>query len=481
MELSLTKRRVITALAVWFVTRVLLYFVATGHLFHHYGVESVGDVTTYTHWAEQYLYHGEIPAHDTQWQYPPLLAPILVFPAWLTHSFGIHYLTGFTGMTFFADAVLIALLLWTAARRDTWSGPWYWILGVPLLGPIVYGRYDVFPAMFVVVSLALLGRGLPPAQGAPGSRQLNNRRWLAGVLVGFGAAIKIWPGLTVFGMPRSKRGWQTIATVVASVLGSILVMSFFFRNSLSFVKNQGGRGIEIESVWGIPWVLAKRLHLAHVTTNKVVYGSFQVIANGHGATSALVTLTYYAALAAQVIGFAVMAYWWWRKDWRPAVVADATFVATLVMIVTSRVISPQYLIWLLAVAGFCLLYKDTTQRRSAVLVFVCLPLTQYEFPFDFSHLRSANLVPVMVVVVRDLLLLLATYVGFRDLWVSTVDGAFLPRRVRALVSRGGSSAGATVVEPATASSAASTAAAAGDDAEGAEAGSDVEAEVEPAK
>lgn len=481
MELSLTRRRVITALAVWFVTRVVLYFVATGHLLHHYGVESVGDVTTYTHWAEQYLYHGQIPAHDTQWQYPPLLAPILVFPEWLTHTFGIGYLTGFTAMTFFADCVLTALLVWTAARRNAWSGPWYWILGVPLLGPIVYGRYDVFPALFVVVSLALLGRGLPLTQGAPGTRQLNNRRWLAGVLVGFGAAIKVWPGLTVFGMPRSRRGWQTIATVAASALGSILAMSFFFSNSLSFVKNQGGRGIEIESVWGIPWVLGKRLHLAHVTTNKVVYGSFQVIAHGHGTTSALVTLTYYAALATQVIGFAVMAYWWWRKDWRPAVVADATFVATLIMIVTSRVISPQYLIWLLAVAGFCLLFKDTTQRRSAVLVFVCLPLTQYEFPFDFAHLRNAELVPVLVVVVRDLLLLCATYIGFRDLWVSTVDGAFLPRRVRALVSRGRVSAGTTVVEPAATASevaGASEAAAAGPDAEAA---AEADAQVEAAK
>ena len=456
MELSLTKRRVITALAVWFVTRVVLYLIATGHLFHHYGVESVGDVTTYTKWAEQYLYYGQIPAHDTQWQYPPLLAPILVFPDWLTHTFGIHYLTGFTAMTFLADCVLVTLLLWTAVRRDTWSGPWYWILGVPLLGPIVYGRYDVFPALCVVVSLALLGRGLPLLlHGEDGSRQLNRRRWLAGVLIGFGAAIKIWPGLAIFGMPRSKRGWQAIATVFASIVGSIAVMSFFFSNSLSFVKNQGGRGIEIESVWGIPWVLGKRLHLDHVTTNKVVYGSFQIVPDGHGAASALVTLTYYAALAAQVLGFAVMAYWWWRKTWRPAVVADATFVATLVMIVTSRVISPQYLIWLLAVAGFCLLYKDTTQRRSAVLVFICLPLTQYEFPYDFSHLRTAHLVPVLVVVLRDLLLVLATYFGFRDLWVSTVDGAFLPPRLRALVWRGGASADATVVQPAGVPSAAS--------------------------
>jgi hypothetical protein len=448
MKLSLTKRRVITALAVWFVTRAVLYLVATEHFLGKYGKESVGDVSIYLKWAQNSLYYGQIP-HDTEWQYPPLLAPILVFPQWLSHTIGIHYLTGFTAMTFLADCVITAMLVWTATRRDTWAGPWYWILGVPLLGPIVYGRYDVFPALCVVVALALLGRGLPAvmADGSKG-RQLNNRRWVAGILIGFGTAIKIWPGLAVFGMPRTKRGWQTIATIAASVIGSIATMSIFFSGTLSFIGNQGNRGIEIESVWGIPFVLGKRLHLEHVITTKVVYGSYQVVPDGHGLMSVIVSLAYYAALAALVCGFGLMLYWWWRKTWRPAVMADATFVGTLVMIVTSRVISPQYLIWLLAVAGFCLLYKDTTQRRSSLLVLICLPLTQYEFPFAFQDLLHAHIVVTLDVCLRNLLLVLATYFGFRDLWVSTVDGPFLPPRLRALISRGGSSADKAATEPA---------------------------------
>jgi hypothetical protein len=450
MKLSLTKRRVITALGVWFVTRAVLYLIATEHFLRSYGKESVGDVNTYLKWAQDSLYYGQIP-HDTEWQYPPLLAPILVFPEWLSHTFGLHYLTGFTAMTFLADCVITAMLLWTAARRDTWSGPWYWILGVPLLGPIVYGRYDVFPALCVIVALALLGRGLPMIMedGTKG-RQLNNRRWVAGILIGFGTAIKIWPGLAIFGLPRSKRGWQAIATVAASIVGTIATLSFFFSGTLSFVKNQGGRGIEIESIWGIPFVLGKRLHLDHVVTNQVVYGSYQIVPDGHGLISYLVTATYYVSRLSMVAGFALMVYWWWRKQWRPAIMADATFVATLVMIVTSVVISPQYLIWLLAVAGFCLLYKDTTQRRSSMLVLICLPLTQYEFPIAFQSLLHAHIAVTLVVCLRNLLLVLATYVGYRDMWVSTVDGPFIPPRLRGYLPRGGKStpAAAASAEPA---------------------------------
>jgi Glycosyltransferase family 87 len=435
MRLWLTKRRVVTALAVWFVTRVVLYLIATEHLFHHYGVQSVGDVGIYANWVTHGLYYGQIP-HTTEWQYPPLLAPILVFPQWLTNTFGIHYLTGFTAMTFAADAVITSMLLWTARRRDTWAGPWYWIVGVPLLGPIVYGRYDVFPALCVVVALALLGQGatVRRSDGTPG-RDLNRRRWLAGVLVGLGAAIKIWPAFTVFGMPRTRRGWQAIATVVVSTVVAIASMSLFFTNTMSWVGNQGGRGIEIESVWATPWMLAKGLGLDHFQTNKIVYGSYQIEPDGRGLGSALITVTADVALVSLVLAFAVMAYWWWRRTWRPAVTADATFVATLIFIVASRVISPQYLIWLLAVAGFCLLYKDTTQRRSAVLVLICLPLTQFEFPFDFGSFRNAQIFAVLVVALRNLLLLLATYFGFRDLWVSTVDGPFLTPRTRALLHR----------------------------------------------
>lgn len=449
MKLSLTKRRVITALAVWFVTRVVLYLIANKYLLAHYGKSSVGDVSTYFKWAQNSLYYGQIP-HDTQWQYPPLLAPILVFPEWLFKTFGIRYLTGFTAMTFLADCVITAMLVWTATRRDTWSGPWYWILGVPLLGPIVYGRYDVFPALCVVVALALLGKGVPmmlAGQDGKG-RTLNDRRWVAGILIGFGTAIKIWPGLAVFGLPRSKRGWQTIAAIAASVVGTIATLSIFFSGTLSFLGNQGSRGIEIESIWGIPFVLGKRLHLEHVVTNRVVYGSYQVVPDGNGLISLIVSAMYYIALISMVAGFGLMAYWWWRKTWRPAVMADATFVATLVMIVTSRVISPQYLIWLLAVAGFCLLYKDTTQRRSSLLVLICLPLTQYEFPIAFQQLLHAHIFVTLVVCLRDLLLVLATYYGFRDLWVSTVDGPFLPQRLRSLLSRGGARADKAVTEPA---------------------------------
>jgi len=103
------------------------------------------------------------------------------------------------------------------------------------------------------------------------------------------------------------------------------------------------------------------------------------------------------------------------------------------MIVTSRVISPQYLIWLLATAAFCLLSRDTSQRRSALLILVSLPITQWIFPYNFTALTHGHLGPVLVLTVRDALLVAAAAIGFIDLWRDTVTGPFLPWRHRSEV------------------------------------------------
>ncbi|MGH6653950.1 MAG: glycosyltransferase 87 family protein [Actinocrinis sp.] len=426
-------RRTLYVVLGWLASRVPLYLISTGHLWGWYGQKNLGDVNTYYKWVVLALNHGALPT-DNSWQYPPLVGPLLLLPKILP---GTDYHQQFVKLAFVADAVVMLTLLWTARRRGSWLGPWFWILSVPFLGPLIYGRFDVYSALFVVVALAALGKGvqvggsdgMDTVDGAGGTglsgagagrRELNGRRWLAGALIGLGAAVKVWPGLTVFGLPRSRRGWQTIAAAVAAGGVATLVCMFAFTNGTWFLHTQGSRGIEIESVWALPLLLADRAHLWHATVRNH-YGSIEVIGHGVGAVEKL-------ALLSTVLVFALLAWWWWRKAWRPAVVADATLVATLLMIVTSRVISPQYLIWLLATAAFCLLNTDSSQRRSALLILISLPITQWIFPYNFNALRQVHIGPLIVLIVRDALLVAAAVIGFRDLWRDTVSGPVWPRR-----------------------------------------------------
>jgi hypothetical protein len=417
-------RRTLYVVLGWLASRVPLYLMVTGHFYAWYGRRSTGDVTTYLRWVNTWLSHGVLPV-DNSWQYPPLVGPLLLLPRLLP---GADYQGQFVRMAFIADAIVMITLTWTARRRGSWLGPWFWILSVPFLGPLIYGRFDVFSALFVVAALALLGKGVPvlAADGtATSARQLNGRRWGAGVLVGLGAAVKVWPGLTLFGLPRAKRGWQTIVAAIAAAAVSTLVCMLAFTNGTWFLHSQGNRGIEIESVWAVPFLLAKRFHLWHGRIHPH-YGSLEVLGHGVGVAGKV-------ALLSTILAFSVLGWWWWRKQWRPTVVADATLVATLLMIVTSRVISPQYLIWLLATAAFCMLSKDTSQRRSALLVLLALPLSQWLFPYNFNSLIHVHSGAIAVLMVRDALLVAAAAFGFLDLWRDTVTGPFLPWRKRAAV------------------------------------------------
>jgi hypothetical protein len=416
------QRRTVLVVLGWLVSRTPLYLMVTGHLFSWYGRKSVGDVSIYLRWVHNSLNHGALPV-DSSWQYPPLVGPLLLLPKLMPGS---DYQGQFVRLAFVADAVVMITLVWTARRRGSWLGPWFWILSVPLLGPLIYGRFDVFSALFVVAALALLGKGVPAAGVVGGTRELNGRRWVAGALVGLGTAVKIWPVLTLFGLPRTKRGLQTVVAALAAAGLTTLVCMLAFKNGTGFLHSQGNRGIEIESIWAVPFLVAMRLHLWSGRIHEH-YGSLEVLGRG-------VSYAGTVAVLSTVLAFSLLGWWWWRKQWRPAVVADATLVATLLMIVTSRVISPQYLIWLLATAAFCMLSRDTSQRRSALLVLLALPLSQWLFPYNFPSLIHYHVSAVLVLVARDGLLLAAATIGFLDLWRDTVTGPFLPWRHRSAVS-----------------------------------------------
>ncbi|WFE20665.1 MYXO-CTERM domain-containing protein [Solwaraspora sp. WMMD937] len=89
--------------------------------------------------------------------------------------------------------------------------------------------------------------------------------------------------------------------------------------------------------------------------------------------------------AATLAGLGLLGWWWLfrrrRTDWAPTVGFDLALLAVGVAVVTSRVLSPQYLLWLLGLAAVCLTRRDTTQRAPALLIVVATVLTSAYFPW----------------------------------------------------------------------------------------------------
>lgn len=123
-----------------------------------------------------------------------------------------------------------------------------------------------------------------------------------------------------------------------------------------------------------------------------------------------------------VLGFCWLLLWRLRaRTWNAATTADAALAAVLVFTTTSRVISPQYFIWLIGLGAVCLTFRETTQRAVVVLLVGATALTSIEYPLFYDNVLRGSATFTTVLVLRNVLLLLAMVMSCVGLWRSTVQ------------------------------------------------------------
>jgi hypothetical protein len=93
--------------------------------------------------------------------------------------------------------------------------------------------------------------------------------------------------------------------------------------------------------------------------------------------------------------------------WRPEFAADAPLAATLLFLVASPVLSPQYLLWVTGLAAACLATGCTTQRPVALAVLAAAGLTQVIFPIEWPSLVYGSDAITGVLAARNVLLAVA--------------------------------------------------------------------------
>ena len=379
--------------AVWLVTRTVLYLDVTPP---HMG----GDAGIYQQWYVCCLSHGAFPVADPMWQYPPGAA--LAF--WLPGHLPGGYVSSFVLLMIGCDLAITLMLRTRARRGGSMAGAWAWVCGVPLLGAVAVTRFDMIPVALSVAAVCLAGQG--------GSR---------GLLTSAGAAIKIWPVTLLAGTPPGQ--WRRDLTAAAAVLAVVCVL--FGPATASFLAHQGARGVEIESVAATP-LMIWRLAGWH---GMVVYrfGAMQLSGWPAG-------LAHDASLLGLVLAAAAVLGWRLRiasgrARWQPEFAADAPLAATLLFLVTSPVLSAQYLLWVIGLAAACLASGRTTQRPVAVAVLAAAVLTQMVFPVWWPALVSGSAVLTGVLVARNLLLVGATVLScWRILSASSPGGEDAPQQ-----------------------------------------------------
>ncbi|GHB26812.1 membrane protein [Streptomyces xanthochromogenes] len=390
-----TSRRPFTVAVIWAATRYLLLLCVFKVLVFP-GPDVTSDVhVIYQGWS-QVLWTGTYPLDDVTWQYPPAAALAILSPAALPF---LPYASAFFVLVLIADALVFALLMYAAGRPGkSLNGAWVWTLGVPLLGPTAYARYDLMVTAVAVAAL-LAGARHPRVLGA---------------LAAFGALLKVWPVLLLVRAPR--RAWTTAAVTAAALLVACVAAA---PGALAFLTFQRERGTEVESLGALVFQVAR--HFGWRGRVQLNYGSVEFLGPYVPVVSAL-------AMTLTVLAFGWLLLWRLRVrgPGRPSTLADAAFTAVLLFTTTSRVISPQYLLWLVGLAAVCLAFGRSPMTRPAQLVLAATAVTFLEFPIWFSHVVAGDWLGLLLLALRNGLLVAASFLACRRLWHSTSRSRNLP-------------------------------------------------------
>jgi hypothetical protein len=386
--------RLLCLAGVWLATRALMLWLLAHNNERLLGHGAVAREVwrLYFHWYGV-LSHGALPAHDTLWQYPPGAGAVLLAPGLVP---GLSYFQAFVALTLATDALITAALARAGTRPGrTLLGAALWTGALPLLLHLPLARYDVEVTAFAVLSLLALPRSTRAC----------------GALAALGALVKVWPALVLLGIERgrsTRTAWTWAAATGAATLAAFL---FSFRNPLAFLQQQGGRGVQVESLGGTALSLAR--HAGWRGTTRYQYGAMELVGPHVHAVAT-------ASLALTAVAFALLLLWRVRaRHWTESTPYDAALSAVLLFTVTSRVISPQYMIWLLGLAAVCLTSRHTSQRPVAALVVTATALSAVAYPTFYAEVVHGTWTGCLLMLARNGLLATAAVLSLSRLWRAT--------------------------------------------------------------
>jgi uncharacterized membrane protein len=359
----------------------------------HFGVWNrivITDVPVYEAYGEA-LARGEVPYRDFSVAYPPGALPAFALPTIGDGSDG--YRRVFEALMWLcAAAALVSMLV--ALRALGRRGPpaaaalAFAAVAPVLLGSVVRSRYDYLPAAITAAAVAAL---------------LTRRERLGCAALGVAAAVKVYPVVLIplavaYVWRRSGRREALISTAAAAGALAAIVLPFAVLSPGGLwdtVSVHATRGLQIESLGAGVLLAAHQLAGVGIAVGSSA-GSQNLTGAGADVLAAVQTVAQIAVLAAIWVRFA-RGPADGERFVRYAAAAVCAFIAL------GKVLSPQFLIWLLPLVPL------VGGRRGAVatgLLGTAAVLTQLWFPsryWDLANHFAAG--PSWLVLARDLVLL----------------------------------------------------------------------------
>jgi Glycosyltransferase family 87 len=348
----------------------------------------LSDVPVYVQYAGS-MRAGAVPYRDFAFEYPPAALPPMLLPAYMSWTYATSFavLMGVCGAACISAAAL-ALRTVDAGLERTWAA--LLAIGVaPLvLGSLFDTRFDLWPTLFAVAALAALVR---------------ERAVLSGALLGLGFAAKLWPAVllpiaVVYLWRRRGRRSAVIHLAVFAGVAAACFLPFVIlapHGLRAMFADQLNRPLQVESLGAAVLMTAQHFGM-HPLATITTHGAQALSGRGAGLAANLSTVLEVVAVVAIWILFARRR----NPDAEAVLLAAAAAVAALVAF--DRVLSPQYLIWLVP---FIPLVRGRRGFYASCALLVALGLTQTYFPLHYWTLTASHGPPwVWYLLARDLAL-----------------------------------------------------------------------------
>ncbi len=345
----------------------------------------------------QHVLDGQIPYRDFSLEYPPGALLPLTLPGLVVGRgaspprFALAFLISNA-----VWAVALGLCIWLAARRWLAAKRALAAVGMYVLlafvgVPLFPWRFDLFPALLSAFALVLTMEGLAATAGA---------------CLAAGIATKVYPIVFVpviiaWYVARGERGRAVRFAGVACAATLLICAPFALAapaDFLSFVRYHQLRGLQIESVPAGLLMLGHAFGFGEVGIVEN-FGALHLVSPASAAVMRFLLPAFIVGLSA----VAVLAFARFRSERiamsrpRDQTLVGYAFISLLVFMLTNKVLSPQFVIWLLPFVALLPVSQYGLGLAATALTIVI-------FPFNYDGLVRLETPIVLLLNLRNLAL-----------------------------------------------------------------------------
>jgi len=422
------------------LSQPLLLCLITSLVFAFHNSAHLNDVGLYHEYAVKLL-QGKIPYRDFSFEYPPVALIPIVLPQLFNFTQG---LTSYT-VLFFVEIVIFSWLI-TQGLNELQPEPsiiqevlgsksevrtgiqpldwgfkqnYFWLkrytIIVIILAPLLPWRYDLFPALLTFFTLIFVQKKQPI---------------FAGILLALGVGAKLYPlvllpVLCLYYLVLKQ--YSALSKFLLSNFGTSFIIGLSFwllagSKLLSFVQYHRLRGLQLESLPAGLLLLATNFSWLKVD---LIY-NYGAVHIGSPLADMIAAIFPYICIILFCLAM-VICYLSFHREYlinkTICLGSLVTFinVAILIFIVANKVLSPQYIIWLIP-------FIPLLSLRQVYLFLGIACLTMIIFPFTYKELNGIQFFPVLILNIRNIglitlldSLLKDTYLKRKKIRISAFD------------------------------------------------------------